>query len=123
MSNEAIYNIAKKSGLIKSFVSRLISLQSKYSIKRRIPLKCIYGITLSKSRENGEFLVHVIDDYDYRYCAETHEKKVGLLKKICEIYTSTTGKKLAFYFRDEIVLIDYLTRKGDHKNKIDKKPK
>lgn len=50
LTNEAIYNIAKRSSLIKSLMSKLISWQCKYSIKRRIPLKQIYGITLSKSK-------------------------------------------------------------------------
>lgn len=69
LTNQAIYNIAKRSSLIKSLVSKLITLHSKYTIKRKIPLKQIYGITLSKAKENGEFLLHVVDENDYRYCA------------------------------------------------------
>lgn len=72
LTSHSIYNIAKRSGLIKSLVSKLITLNAKYAIKRKISFKQLYGITLSNSRENGEFVLHVVDDYDYRYCADNH---------------------------------------------------
>jgi len=38
---------------------------SKHTIKRKIPIKKVYGITVSNLC--GEFVIHVPEEYDYRY--------------------------------------------------------
>lgn len=45
------------------------------------------------------------------------------MKKLCQTYTLNSGKKLPFYFKDEIVLTEYSTTKSDIKNKQERRPK
>lgn len=47
MTNQAVYNL------------------SKTSVKRKIPINKVAGITYSTT--SSEFVVHVVDEYDYRY--------------------------------------------------------
>lgn len=43
----AVYNIQKTDNIIKSIVKRLINLQNGFTIKRRIGITTIYGVSLS----------------------------------------------------------------------------
>jgi serum/glucocorticoid-regulated kinase 2 len=47
ITNEAVYNISGK------------------KIKRKIPIECVYGVTIS--RRSSEFVIHIPEEYDYRY--------------------------------------------------------
>jgi len=46
----------------------------KTSIKRRIVLSCIVGVTTSV--ESTEFVLHVPSEYDYRYSSTLHRESV-----------------------------------------------
>ena len=49
--------------------------------------------------------------------------KANLLKCICLQYQRLTHKKIAFYFKNDLTLIDYCTHKCDIKAKKKKVPK
>lgn len=54
----------------------------KTSIKRRIDLNFIKGITTSTV--GTEFVLHVPSEYDYRYSSTLHrEKIIAILRKYC----------------------------------------
>jgi len=44
------------------------------SVKRRIPIRDIAGITSSKT--SGEFVIHVPKEYDYRYSSPDKYKPI-----------------------------------------------
>jgi len=94
----AILNIIKTENIIKSIMKKLINFQNKYTIKRRISLNNLYGITSTSNRESNTFLIHVINEHDYHYQAENN--KMILLKCISEEYKKFTKKLLPFYFKD-----------------------
>lgn len=52
MSTEAVYNISGK------------------TIKRKIPLSKLYAVTIS--RVSYEFVLHVPEEYDYRFKSQEH---------------------------------------------------
>lgn len=91
---------------------------SKKSLKRRIPVNKVAGLTVSKM--GTEFVLHVPDEYDYRYssvdCRET------VLEMICHAYCDTTKQKLLFFFRDELSLETFCTTKGDKKKAVSRMP-
>jgi hypothetical protein len=42
----------------------------KEEIKRSIPLKDIVGVSVTTEAEGDEFVIHVLEDYDYRFICE-----------------------------------------------------
>ena len=68
----------------------------------------------------AEFVLHVPDEYDYRY--STAECKEAVIETICKSFCDHMGQKLAFFFRDEISLENYCTTKGDKKKGISRMP-
>jgi hypothetical protein len=42
----------------------------KEEIKRSIPLKEIVGVSVTTEAEGDEFVIHVLEDYDYRFICE-----------------------------------------------------
>lgn len=68
----------------------------KIGIKRRIPVSKIVGITVSKT--SYEFVVHIPEEYDYRY--SSIEKRDKILEHIAQAYVQINKEKLlAFYFK------------------------
>ena len=70
-------------------MKKFINFQNKYIIKRRIPIVNLYGITITPNRKSGVFLIHVQNEYDYYYEAETN--KMVILKIISETYRKLTN--------------------------------
>ena len=60
ITNKAIYNLSKTSF---SFLFIYYTLE----IKRKIPASKVQGVTVSKV--GSEFVIHVPDEYDYRYAS------------------------------------------------------
>lgn len=61
-------------------MKKFINFQHKYTIKRRIPIVSLYGITITSNRNSGVFLIQVQQEYDYYY--EAHGNKMTILKII-----------------------------------------
>jgi len=68
----------------------------------------------------AEFVLHVPDEYDYRY--STADCKDAVIEIICKSFCDHMKSKLAFFFRDEISLENYCTTKGDKKKGISRMP-
>jgi len=65
-------------------------LPTDYSkCKRRIPIESITAITTSKASD--EFVIHVPDEYDYRFVSDKRDEIVNVLQKL---HKSITKKKL-----------------------------
>ena len=122
LTNQAIYNVIKSENFIKSFMSKLVTFQNKFTIRRKIPFSSVEGVTLSNLQNNHEFVLHVCDDYDYRFRIPDYKMKVNLLKSVCLQYEKTLKKKMAFYFVDDFTLVKYCTFKHDIKQKKTKRP-
>ncbi|KAL4484301.1 hypothetical protein ABPG72_006412 [Tetrahymena utriculariae] len=85
----------------------------KTSIKRRIDLNFIKGITTSVC--GTEFVLHVPSEYDYRYSSTLYrEKIIQLLRRYCGC--------LAYFEKDEPQLKMYTTTRKDKKNNISRMP-
>jgi len=102
ISNKAVYNL------------------SKTTIKRKIPIAKIAGVTVSKM--SSEFVLHCPEEYDYRYSSS--ERRDLILDTITKAYVILTGDKkgLGFYYKDDINLTNYTTTKADKKKNISKMP-
>ena len=92
ITNKAIYNISRQ-----NILTQAISwLSSSFSIKRRIEVDKISAITVSDM--SGEFVIHVPDEYDYRYTST--ERRDRILQMLCRsYYQNVTDKSLIFYFQ------------------------
>ncbi|CAK78829.1 unnamed protein product (macronuclear) [Paramecium tetraurelia] len=88
------------------------------SIKRKIPYNKIKAITLSSI--GTEFVIHVPDEYDYRY--SSYDKRNKIVSKILEGYCLFTKAKLAIYFKEDVSLYNYATTKSDKKKHVSKIP-
>ena len=104
ITDAALYNIILCENFIKSMMSKLVSFQNKYQIRRKIRFETIEGITLSNQPYNLEFVIHIYHEYDYRMKAPNYKSKVNILKSICNQFQKITKKKLAFYFSNDVTL-------------------
>lgn len=83
ITDKAVYNLIP-SGLV---------------CKRRIQLNSIGSISVSQSSD--EFVIHVVDEYDYRFKSS---KKVAIADCICRMIAAKFGKKVRKVLRDEDTL-------------------
>ena len=67
------------------------------------------------------FLLHVNNDHDYYY--QAYNNKLMILRAIVYQFKKVTKKELPFYFKDQLVLLNYCTYKNHLKEKKDLKPK
>lgn len=121
ITNKSLYNIQPDDdGLIPSLI---ISISPKSALKRKIDIKKIYGITISVDprSDKGQFIIHVTDEYDYRYNAAQKLEKI--VKTIMNIYWCNFGTPFVIYMKEEGDLAKYHTTEEDHKVRIDKRPK
>lgn len=85
----------------------------KTSIKRRIDLNTIKGITTSTT--GTEFVLHVPSEYDYRYSSTLHRDRIiQLLRRYCGC--------LAYFEKEDSQLKMYTTTRKDKKNNISRMP-
>lgn len=88
------------------------------TLQRSFSLRKIGFITVSQS--SNEFIVHVPEEYDYRYVSEKRNLIIAL---ICKGYFMCTNKKhLKFFLKPESDLSAYLTTKVHMKKKQSKIP-
>ena len=63
-------------------------------IQRQIGIDKILGVTKSVSEQNGEFVLHIKDSYDYRMRSDTRDQIIDLIRKL---YLMNHSKVLPFY--------------------------
>lgn len=68
-------------------------------------------------------VVHVFNDYDYRFRIDDLKLKRNLLKAICLQYEKVTKKKMKFFFKNDVTLAQHCTMKCDLKSKLSRMPK
>lgn len=103
LTNHAVYNILKPESLLRKF----FSLTNTFTIRRRVPLLAIYGITIGKGGHS--FVLHVLNEHDYFY--KTEEECSRLVRYVAREYQTMVGKPLNLYRKEDIVLINYCTHK------------
>jgi serum/glucocorticoid-regulated kinase 2 len=77
---------------------------SSKSVKRKIPIKKVFGITIGVI--GTEFVVHVPEEYDYRYSSPERRDQAVL-----SILYALKGSTLPIFFKDEIALTAFTTTK------------
>ena len=88
ITDKALYNFKKK------------------SLKRRIPVKDLYGITTSKT--SNEFVIHGdADEYDYHY---SYINKRKIIQILAAVYFTNTSRKLRFFLVKDQKLSNYVTQ-------------
>ncbi|CAK87907.1 unnamed protein product (macronuclear) [Paramecium tetraurelia] len=92
---------------------------SKLTVKRKIPIKRVYGITVGLI--GTEFVVHVPEEYDYRYSSSERRDYAVLciIKAYCQ---QNKGAALPIFYKDELTLTAYTTTKVDKKKGINRLP-
>jgi len=108
ITTRAIYNVNQQ-----DILANIISVfNSSYAIRRRIDITKLMGITVSEM--SSEFVLHVRDEYDYRYSSPSKRDKI--LTTICKaFYMNITNTPLVFFFKDDINLVQYTTTEDDKK--------
>ena len=92
---------------------------SKLTVKRKIHIKRVYGITIGTI--GTEFVIHVPEEYDYRYSSsERRDQAIICLLKAFALYNK--GGSLPIFYRDEIALTQYTTTKIDKKKGVNRLP-
>lgn len=116
ITNKAIYNINQQ-----EFLANIISVfNSSFAIRRRIDIAKVSGLTVSDL--SSEFVIHVRDEYDYRYGSP--DKRDRILSMICKAYClNVRNRPLPFFFKDDVNLIDYTTTEDDKKKGVIRSPK
>ena len=91
ITNKALYNLKKA------------------TLKRRIDLKAIKGITLSKTSD--EFIIHCSDeDYDYQYISV---KKKTIVEVLAKYYYNINGQELKLFELNVSSLSTFVTSKKE----------
>eukprot|EP01137_Pigoraptor_chileana_P009300 Opistho-2@57329 len=89
---------------------------NSYKCKRRIPLKEIGSVSLSKLPDNF-FALHVPTEYDYLLVSS---KKTEIVSKILEAYEAVLGKELPITFANSFdYRIDQDTVREIHFSRVD----
>ena len=118
-------------GLFTDIISKMSSFGR---IRRKIPIDKVSAISISKI--SSEFVIHVPSEYDYRYSSAEkyynnnriiyhfNSRREVILEVLTKAYIDKTHKKyLAFYYKDELNLINITTTKFDVKKSICRRPK
>lgn len=82
------------------------------AIRRKIDIEKIKAITVS--RIGTEFVLHVPDEYDYRYASEKRDKIIYCILKASGLITK---EKMPIYTKDELSLVNVVNTKEDKKKK------
>jgi serum/glucocorticoid-regulated kinase 2 len=115
VTNKAVYNLAQSGTLGKMF-------GGGYTIKRKIDISKISAISVSVSDIGQEFVIHVNDEYDYRY-ASTDKKEPILLMIARAYYLNPGSKPLGFFLTEKANLREFTTTEDDMKKKVQRMPK
>ena len=80
----------------------MVTNKSMYNIKyktiqRELRFKDITGMTKSLSEGGREFVVHIKDQYDYRYSGSDEAHRDNIFKFMKENYHKVRGKNLIIY--------------------------
>lgn len=99
--------------------SSILNFEST-KLKRRIPIAKITSLTLSRSE--NELVIHVADDYDYRYSPQG--KMPMILEVLNPLWTFIKEMKmrLPIYYADDSEIQNFTTTKDHLKKKISKAP-
>lgn len=81
------------------------------TIKRKIDIEKVRAITVSKI--GTEFIIHVPEEYDYRYASA--DRRDQIIYFILRAFRVTCGQKLPIYYREELNLVNYATTKDEKK--------
>ncbi|CAD8061468.1 unnamed protein product [Paramecium sonneborni] len=111
LTNRFVYNIKTDSKILQFFGKSI-------QIQRKIRLQLISAIIVSNI--GTEFVLHVSQEYDYRFQSSDFRKTI--LETLIIVYNSLTYKKLPFYFKDDFTLISYCTTENDVKKGIKRYP-
>jgi serum/glucocorticoid-regulated kinase 2 len=87
-------------------------MPGSYTAKRRIELERILGVTIST--KSPEFVIHVPEEYDYRYKSTSRD---AILKVLVEVYRTLPGKENSNLIRSsqEAILKDVVMTKANMK--------
>lgn len=59
LTDIAVYNLIERENFIKSMMSKLVTFNKKFSIKRKICYNTIEAITMGSCENSEEFIIHV----------------------------------------------------------------
>ena len=96
-----------------------IDVVSNYSlaIKRAIRYIDFAGLSKSADSNNGEFIIHVEDDYDYHFPNTDVSLRNELFENLKAAYFMKRNKNLPIY-KVSVPLKTYLTTKTDIKKQL-----
>ena len=96
ITSARLYNFREKKG--------------KKMLKRAIPISSIGGVSKSLSKKSNEFVIHVPEQYDYRYQSENRDEIIQSLKMA---FISLMKSNLPIYGIDTKDLKNFTTTEKD----------
>jgi len=113
ITSKAIYNVNRF-----EFLAHMISFfKSSYAIRRRINIEKVAAITVSELSD--EFVIHVKDEYDYRYSSPQRDK---ILEVFLKSYEMNVEKPLNFFYTEKLNLHEFVTTEDDMRSGIIRMP-
>ena len=109
ITNFALYNLS--TGNILKYI--LFIFNQNILIKRRIQIEKIKSISISST--SAEFVIHVPDEYDYRFSHPTLRDQIifnivkSHQKRLLGPNNKNNKSKYTFYFHEDINLTKYFT--------------
>ncbi|CAD8139920.1 unnamed protein product [Paramecium pentaurelia] len=111
LTNRFVYNIKSDSKILQFFGKSI-------KIQRKIRIQLISAISVSNI--GTEFVLHIPQEYDYRFQSSDFRKTI--LETLIIVYSSLTISKMPFFFKDDFTLIQYCTTEKDVKKGIKRYP-
>lgn len=103
----------KKQERVFLLTNKYIYNISKTTVKRKIPTSKVRAITLSNI--GNEFIIHVPDEYDYRFLHS--DKRDKIIDLLSELHKKYHGAQMALQFKDEISLEKFVYKRGDKRER------
>jgi len=87
----------------------------KTTIKRKIPASKIKAVTISNI--GNEFVIHIPDEYDYRYLHS--EKRDKIIDSLNDLHRKLHNRAhIAVQYKDDISLEKYVYKRGDKRERV-----
>jgi len=118
ITSKALYNIAPNDNPLTKIA---FWLAPQTAIRRKIQIIKVSAITITTYHLSDEFVIHVNEEYDYRYNGIGKREKI--LKMLCYAFFKSGGKAMPLFIKNDISLAKYTTTDDDAKQGRDKRPK
>lgn len=100
VTNLHLFNISKQSNINRTDYHFSACLE----INRKIDILKVDAVTLSKDAHSSEFIIHVKNEYDYRYLSQSYSELIAhTIRKIIKL----KGQSIKFFKVVSLIIISH----------------